>query len=126
MAWSSPPFFSAGAVLVSAHDGRIEHHVLIVVVGGQHIEDTFKNTALRPTIVALPDRFPATEAFGQIPPGTTSAITKEHSLDKKPIVLGRAANVTLTPWQKVLDPVPLVISKGVATHRPALLKADLP
>jgi hypothetical protein len=34
--------------------------------------------------------------------------------------------VTFTPRQKVLDPVPLIISKGVTTHRPALLKADLP
>jgi hypothetical protein len=29
--------------------------------------------------------------------------------------------VTLTPRQEILDPVPLVITKGVATHRPALL-----
>jgi hypothetical protein len=112
-------------VLVSAHDGCIEHHALIVVVGGQHIEDTFKNAPLRPPIVALPDRFPATESFGQIPPGTPGAVTIEHGIDKKPIVLGRTADVPLTPRQKVPDPAPLVISKGMATHRPALLEADL-
>jgi hypothetical protein len=115
----------ASAVLVSPHDGRVEHHVLIVVISGQHVEDTFKNTALRPAIEALPDRLPATEPLGQIPPGTATAVTVEHSLDKEPIVLGRAADVTFTPRQKVLDPVPLIISKGVTTHRPALLKADL-
>ena len=126
IAWSSPLFLGASAVLVSPHDGRVEHHVLIVVVSGQHVEDTFKNTALRPTIEALPDRLPATKSLGQIPPGAATAVTVEHRLDKEPIVLGRAADVTFTPRQKVLDPVPLIISKGVTTHRPALLKADLP
>ena len=73
----------------------------------------------------LPDRLPATESLGQIPPGAATAVTVEHSLDKEPIVLGRAADVTFTPRQKVLDPVPLIISKSVTKHRPALLKADL-
>jgi len=68
---------------------------------------------------------PATKSLGQIPPGAATAVAVEHSLDKEPIVLGRAADVTFTPRQKVLDQVPLIISKGITTHRPALLNSDL-
>ena len=49
MAWSPPFFSSPGTVLTGAHYGGVEHHVFVVVIGSQHIEDTLKNTAFGPT-----------------------------------------------------------------------------
>jgi CheY-like chemotaxis protein len=44
------PFFScAGAMLVSAHD----HHVFVIGITRQQLENSFENAALRPSIEAL-------------------------------------------------------------------------
>jgi hypothetical protein len=48
IAWSSPAFLSAGAVLMCAYDGAIDHGVFVVRVGRQHFEDLFPYAALRP------------------------------------------------------------------------------
>ena len=58
------PFFSrACAVLVSAHDGGVDHHVLVVVIAGQQLENTVENPALRPSAETLMDRFPMAETL---------------------------------------------------------------
>ena len=121
----SPFFSSPGAVLMSPHDGGVDHHVLIVVVGGQHIEDTSKYTARRPPAETLVDNLPIAEPTRKIAPRNTGPVAVKHSLHKQPVVLSRTANVALTARQRVLDPFPLVVSQAVATHKPALLKADL-
>jgi len=49
IAWSSPSFFlSAGAVLMCAHDGAVDHRVFVVCIGRQHFEDLLPCTTLRP------------------------------------------------------------------------------
>src|SRR6202047_2884649 len=66
-------FFSrTGAVLMSAYDGGIDHHVLVVVIAGQQLENTVENPALRPAAETLMDRFPMAETLRQIPPRTPS------------------------------------------------------
>src|SRR5712691_12050994 len=59
------PFFSrTGAVLMSAYNGGIDHHVFVVVIAGQQIENALENPAFRPSAETLMDRFPVTEALG--------------------------------------------------------------
>ena len=83
MAWSPPFFFSSpGTMLMGAHYGGVEHHVFVVVIGSQHIEDALKNAAFGPAVKALPDRFPATEPFGQIPPRDAGAVAEDYRFDK--------------------------------------------
>jgi hypothetical protein len=43
-------------------------------------------------------------------------VTVKHRLDKQPIVLGGDADMPFTAGQNILDPVPLIIPKGVAAH----------
>src|ERR1700719_2018947 len=58
------PFFSrTGAVLVSAYDGGIDHHVLVVAIAAQQLENTLEHPALRPSAETLMDRFPGAETL---------------------------------------------------------------
>jgi hypothetical protein len=47
IAWSSSPsFLSAGAVLMCAYDGAVDHRVFVVRIGRQHFEDLLPCAAL--------------------------------------------------------------------------------
>src|SRR5258708_20392923 len=51
-------FFSrTGAMLVSAHDGGIDHHVLVFVIAVQHLENHVETPALPPSAETLMHRF---------------------------------------------------------------------
>jgi hypothetical protein len=54
----APFFLRAGAVLVSAHNGGIDHHIFVVMILGQQLENTFEDSALCPPAEPLVDRFP--------------------------------------------------------------------
>ena len=69
-------------MLMSAHDGGVEHHVLAVVIGGQRIENTLKNTISSPAVKALPDRLLTTEPFGQVSPRDAGAVAEDDGFDK--------------------------------------------
>ena len=53
-----PLFLGAGAMLVSAHDGGVDHHVLVIVIAGQELENPLENAALGPSVEALIDDLP--------------------------------------------------------------------
>ena len=60
--WLARRFFSrAGAVLMSAYNGGIDHHVFVVVIAAQQLENTLENPALRPSAETLMDRFEVAE-----------------------------------------------------------------
>ena len=40
-------------MLVRAHDGSINHHIFVVVIARQQLENTLENSALRPPIKPL-------------------------------------------------------------------------
>ena len=42
-------------MLVSAHDGGVNHHVLVVVIARQELENPLENAALGPSVEALID-----------------------------------------------------------------------
>jgi hypothetical protein len=64
------PFFSRpGAVLVSAHDGGVDHHVFVVAIARQQLENALENAVLRPPAETLMDDFPIPEALGKVTPG---------------------------------------------------------
>jgi hypothetical protein len=43
IAWSSPTFLGAGAVLMGAHNGAVDHGVLVVGIAREVREDTLPN-----------------------------------------------------------------------------------
>ena len=97
-------------MLVSAHDGGVNHHVSVVVVAGQQLENALKNSTLRPSTEALMDDLPIPEALGQIAPRDAGSISVQNSFDEQPIVRRSASHMAFATGQKILDPVPLVVA----------------
>jgi hypothetical protein len=63
-------FFSrASAVLMRAHDGGVDHHVFVVAIACQQLENAIKSAALRPPAETLVYDLPVAETRGQITPG---------------------------------------------------------
>jgi len=75
-------FSRASAVLMSVHDGGIDHHVLVVVIAGQQLENTGENSALGPSHETLMDRFPVAETLRKITPGTPRPKAVENRFDE--------------------------------------------
>ena len=111
---------------MSAHNGRVNHHVFVVVIACQQLENAFENAALRPSAKALVNDLPVAETRGQITPRNTSSISVKNGLDELPVVRRSAPDMAFTTGQKILDPRPLVVSQSKALHGSALRKTDLP
>src|SRR4051794_26836924 len=110
-------FTRSRAVLMSAHDGGVDHRVFVVRVVRQVFENLLPNPALRPSAGPRVDRFRIAKPLGQVPPRNAGPVTVQHGLHKQLVVLRRHTDIALPPWQKILDAVPLVVAKGVASHR---------
>ena len=120
----APSFLGAGAMLVSAHDSGVNHHVLVVVVTGQKPENPLENAALGPSVEALIDDLPVAKALGQIAPRNAGAKPEENGFNEQAIVRRRAAHMAFTARQNILDPIPLVVAQGISSHRSAPPRAD--
>jgi hypothetical protein len=94
---------------MGAHDGGIDHHVFVVVITRQRLENAFKNPAFRPSIEALIDNLPIAKAPRQIAPGDPGSKAIENRFDEQSIVRRGASHVTFAARQKVFDPIPLII-----------------
>jgi len=80
------------------------------VIARQHLENALKNPALRPSAEALVRHFPTAETRRQVTPGNASSVPVENRIDEQPVVGRRAANVAFATGQKILDPIPLIVS----------------
>jgi hypothetical protein len=120
----APSFFGAGAVLVSAHDSGVNHHVLVVVIADQEPDNPRENAALGPSVEALIDDLPVAKALGQIAPRDAGAKPEENGFDKQTIVRHRAAQMAFTARQDFFDPIPLVVAQCISSHRSAPPRAD--
>ena len=121
IAWSSPSFLRAGAVLVGSHDRAVDHRVLVVGIVAQLREHARPDAAHSPTAEAGMCRLPWAETFRQVAPRDTGAIAEQHRLDEPPIVLRRDPDMTFATWQQMLDPLPLVVAQSIASHLSASL-----
>jgi hypothetical protein len=106
----SPLFSRPGAVLMSAHDGGIDHHVFVVMVACQQFENAPKDTAFGPAPVTLVDDLPITEPRRQITPRYTGLVALRHCIHKQPVICCRPTHMTLPARQKILAPLPLVVA----------------
>jgi hypothetical protein len=97
-------------MLMRANDGCVDHHVFVVVITGQQLENTLKNPALGPPAIALVDDFPIPEAFRKIAPRHARSISEHNSLHEQPIIRRRAPDVAFATGQKILDPIPLIVT----------------
>jgi hypothetical protein len=108
------------------HDGGVEHHVFVVVVARQQLENALEYAALRPPIEALIDALPIAEALRQVTPRNAGTITVENRFDEQPIVRRRAPHMAFASGQRILDPLPLVVAQCITSHRSAPPQADHP
>jgi len=97
-------------VLVSAYNGGIDHHVFVVVIVHQHLENSLENPALRPPTEALVDDFSITETLREITPRNAGSISVENRFDEQSIICRRASDMAFPARKKILDPVPLVVA----------------
>jgi hypothetical protein len=121
IAWSSL-FLGAGAVLMGAHDGAVDHCVFVVRVGGQALEQARPHPALGPAREPRMHLDRVAEALGQIAPWNASTVSVEDGIDEEPVIVGGHADRARAARQRVLDPLPLIITQCVAAHRSAPIK----
>ena len=85
-AWSSSAFFSTDAMLMSVHDGAVDHRIFVVGIGGEMLEQPPPNARLCPTAEPPVDIFPVTIAFGKVSTRNTGPKALEHRLNEQTIV----------------------------------------
>jgi hypothetical protein len=106
-------------MLMGADNRGVDHHVFVVMIAGEHLEDDVEDAASCPSVEPLVHDAPSTEALRKITPGYAGAKPKKDGFDKQPIVGRRPADMTLPARKIILDPVPLVVPQGIASHRSA-------
>ena len=97
-------------MLVSAHNGGVDHHVFVVVIARQLLENALENSALRPPAEALINDFPIAETLGQIAPRNPGSISVENDFDELSVIRRRAADMAFAAGEKILDPIPLIVA----------------
>src|SRR4051812_30321638 len=102
---------------MGTHDGAVDHRVFIVGVVGKMLENPLPDAGSSPTAEAPMHVLPLTEALRKVTPRNTSPVTVEHGLDEEPVVRCGHANRSRPAWQKVLNPLPLIITHGISAHR---------
>jgi hypothetical protein len=90
-------------MLMRADNGGIDHHVFVVVIARQQLENALENPALGPSIEALVDDFPASEALRKIAPWDASSISEKHGIHEQPVKRWSADLAVDT--QNSLDPI---------------------
>jgi hypothetical protein len=97
-------------MLMRAHDGGVEHHVFVIVIARQLLENALENPALRPPTKALMDDLPIAETLREIAPWNAGSISVQDGLDEQSVIRRRAADMAFAARQKILDPIPLVVA----------------
>ena len=97
-------------MLVSAHNGGVDHHVFVVVIARQLLENALENPALRPPAESLINDFPIAETLGQIAPRNPGSISVENGFDELSVIRRRAADMAFAAGEKILDPIPLIVA----------------
>src|SRR5476651_901733 len=87
IAWSSPAFFGASAVLMGSHNGTVDHRVFVVRVDSQQGKDGAPYATFRPTAPSAVGIVPISKALGKVTPGDTGAVPVYHRVDE-PAVIG--------------------------------------
>jgi hypothetical protein len=111
-------------VLMSLHDGAVDHRVLVIAIGCQVLKDALPYAGFGPAAEPPVRILPAAEALRQVAPWYSRTVPVQHRLDKATIVTGSCTGVAQLAGKQVLNPFPLVIAKSIAGHKSAFYKAD--
>jgi hypothetical protein len=104
-------------VLVSAHDGGVDHRVLVVRVLRQGIKHPLPNTAVAPSRVTGVYDTEIAKARRQIPPRNACSVAVQNGIHEQPVVFCCGARLSCLTRQQVFDARPLPITEGVSFAR---------
>ena len=85
-----------------ANNGGVDHHVLVVGIARQLLENVLENAALRPSAETLVDDFPITETLGQIASRNAGSISVKNGFDEQSVIRRRTPDMALPAGQKIL------------------------
>lgn len=101
-------------MLMSAHNGAVEHGLFVVRIRGQNFEYPLPDAGTRPARKTGVDDAKIAKPRGQVAPRDAGAIAVDNSLNKQAVIACRDPNVTATTRQEIFDAVPLVVPQGMA------------
>src|SRR6202046_2701797 len=118
-------FGRAGAMLMRAHDGCVDHRVFVVRIIGQSFEKTLPNAFFRPARKPRVDVLPGSKPLRKIPPRRARAELPDHRFDEQAIAhIAVAPNAPGTPRKQSFNPRKLVVTQSIPSHRkPPKMKA---
>ena len=99
-------------MLMSAHNGAVDHRIFVVGVGREMLKQPLPDTAFGPTAEPQVDLYPVAEPLRQIAPRHPGTITVQHRLHEPPIVRRGHPDRAFASRQQVLDPVPLIVAQS--------------
>jgi hypothetical protein len=120
IAWSSPAFFGASAVLMGSHDGTVDHRVFVVRIDSQQGKDGAPYAAFRPTAPSAAGIVPIAKALGKVTPGDTGAVPVYHRVDEPAVIRRGHADRAHPSGQFVSDQIPLVVAELARAHEVSL------
>ncbi len=116
-ALSSEPLFAArGRLLVSAHDGRVDHQVLILFVRHKVGENALPDTRSRPAHEPRMHALVLAVTLRKIMPTGPRTKHPRYSVDELAIVRCSTANMLHSARKRVLDPLPLPFAQLISTR----------
>src|SRR5258708_12340754 len=93
---------------MSAHNSGVDHHVFVIGVARQQLENPLKNPALRPAAETLMHALPIAEARRQIAPRNTGSEPVYNGFNEQPIIRRRPSDRPFPTPQNILHPIPLL------------------
>src|SRR5262252_5037939 len=94
-------FERAGAVLMSPHDGAVDHRVLVIAIGGQVLKNALPDAGFGPAAEPPVRILPVAETLRQVAPWYSRTVPVQHRLDKPTIVLRGGADISCFPREQV-------------------------
>ena len=102
---------------MGTHNGAVDHRVFVVGIDRQMLKHSLPDAGLGPAAETAVDVLPVAKVFRQVAPRNAGSVAVQHRFHEQAVIRRRHPDRTLPARQKVLDPVPLVITKPVAVHR---------
>ena len=79
IAWSAPTFLGAGARLVGAHDGAVDHRIFVVCLRREGLEHALPDTGFGPAVEPPVHALPLAQTVRQIAPWDAGAVAIHES-----------------------------------------------
>ena len=103
-------------MLLSPHDGAVDHRVFVVGVGREMLEYPLPHTAFGPTAEPPVYLDAVAELLRYVAPRHTRPVTIEHGVDEQSIVCRGYPDRAVAPRQDAFDPFPLVVAQPEPPH----------